>query len=149
MEKFYNDYYLCEYVKKYCIKQIECDKQGYFIFSKINEVNNYKNFKEFIEHFSKQFFKEQLSIEGLLDKEDSLAIEKAMNSIAYPFVLNIDRLKVLDSSITEEQAKDIFGISISDIYNITGLIIIRVLMYNDYLYRKKMTSNDRINFLVQ
>ena len=69
-----------------------------------------------------------------------------MNSIPYPFLLNIDRLKVLNESITEQESKDIFGISISDIYNITALIIIRVLVYNDYLYRKKMTSNDKINF---
>lgn len=144
VEKLYNDYYLHDYVKKYRIKSVEFDKQGYFIFSKINQANNYKKFSTFIEDFSKQFFKENLNIEKF--KEDSFSIEKAMNSISYPFLLNIDRLKVLNESITEQESKDIFGISISDIYNITALIIIRVLVYNDYLYRKKMTSNDKINF---
>ena len=136
VEKFYNDYYLGDYVKKYRVNEIEFDKQGYFIFSKINEIDDYKDFNEYIKHFSKQFFKESLSV-GLLDKSDSLAIDKAMSSILYPFILNIDRLKILDSAITEEQSIDIFGISISDIYDITGLIILRVLIYNDYVYRKK------------
>lgn len=145
VEKFYYDYYLCDYVKKYCIKEIEFDKQGYFMFSKINQIDNYKNFNKYIEHFSKEFFKENLSMDSL-DQEDSLAIDKAMSSISYPFILNIDRLKILDFSITEEQSKNIFGISISDIYNITGLIILRVLMYNEYVYNKNMTSNDKIKF---
>lgn len=144
IEKFYNDYYLNDCVKKYCIKNIECDKQGYFIFSKINQVNNYETFDKFIEYFSEQFFRENLNIEQF--KEDSFSIEKAVNSISYPFLLSIDRLKILDESITYEQAKNIFGMSISDIYNITALIIIRVLVYNDYLYKRKMTSNDRIIF---
>ncbi len=144
VEKLYNDYYLCDYVKKYKIKNIEFDKQEYFIFSKINQVNNYKRIDEFIKYFSKEFLKENLNLEKF--KKDTFSIEKAMNSIAYPFLLNIDRLKILEQSITNEQARMIFGISVSDIYNITGLIIIRILVYNDYLYRKKMTSDDKINF---
>ncbi len=108
-------------------------KKGILFFQKFDD---YKDFNEYIKHFSKQFFKESLSV-GLLDKSDSLAIDKAMSSILYPFILNIDRLKILDSAITEEQSIDIFGISISDIYDITGLIILRVLIYNDYVYRKK------------
>lgn len=145
VEKFYNDYYLRDYVKRCRIKKIEFDKQGYFVFSKINQIDDYKDFNEYIKHFSKQFFKKNLSID-LLDKSDSLAIDKAMSSILYPFILNIDRLKILDSAITEEQAINIFGTSISDIYDITGLIILRVLIYNDYIYRKNMTSNDRMIF---
>ena len=58
VEKFYNDYYLGDYIKKYRIKKIEFDKQGYFVFSKINQINDYKDFNENIKHFSKQFFKE-------------------------------------------------------------------------------------------
>lgn len=145
VEKFYNDYYLGDYVKQYRVNEIEFNKQGYFVFSKINEIDDYKNFNEYIKHFSKQFFKESSSV-NLLDKSDSLAIDKAMSSILYPFILNIDRLKILDSAITEEQAINIFGISISDVYNITGLIILRVLIYNDYIYRKNMTCNDRMIF---
>ena len=145
VERFYNDYYLGDHIKRCRIKKIEFDKQGYFVFSKINQIDDYKDFDEYIKHFSKQFFKENLNID-LLDKSDSLAIDKAMSSILYPFILNIDRLKILDSAITEEQAINIFGISISDIYDITGLIILRVLIYNDYIYRKNMTSNDRMIF---
>lgn len=145
VEKFYNDYYLGDYIKKYRIKKIEFDKQGYFVFSKINQIDDYKDFNEYIRYFSEQFFKENLSID-LLDKSDSLAVDKVLGSIPYPFILNIDRLKILDSAITEEQAINIFGISISDIYAITGLIILRVLIYNDYIYRKNMTSNDKIIF---
>ena len=33
-----------------------------------------------------------------------------------------------------------------EFYNITGLIILRVLIYNDYIYRKNMTCNDRMIF---
>lgn len=145
VEKFYNDYYLGDYIKKYRIKKIEFDKQGYFVFSKINQIDDYKDFNEYIRYFSEQFFKENLSID-LLDKSDSLAVDKVLGSIPYPFILNIDRLKILDSAITEEQAINIFGISISDIYAITGLIILRVLIYNDYIYRKNMTSNYKIIF---
>lgn len=56
----------------------------------------------------------------------TLTIDKAMSSILYPFILKIDRLKILDSAITEKQAINIFGISISDIYAITGLIILKI-----------------------
>lgn len=111
VERFYNDYYLGDHIKRCRIKKIEFDKQGYFVFSKINQIDDYKDFDEYIKHFSKQFFKENLSID-LLDKSDSLAIDKAMSSILYPFILNIDRLKILDYAITEEQAINIFGISI-------------------------------------
>lgn len=145
IRKIYNDYYLHNVIKKEAINEIKFDKQGFYIFSKINSSKKFKNADDFIKYYAKQFYSDKFSLP--IDKQkDSFNIEKAMNSIIYPFIANIDRLKILGSSITKDDAIKIFGISISDIYIITSIIILRVLLYNHHLSEKNMTSNERINF---
>lgn len=145
IELFYEDYYLQNLTKNKIFKRVEFDKQAFYIFSKINKLNKFRDINQFIEYYSKKFFVEKISLK-FLKKEDSLKVEKALGNISYPFIINIDRLKILENSITEDLAIKIFGMSFSDIYKITGLIILRTLLYNDYLSNKKMTSYERINF---
>lgn len=147
VELFYRDYYLIEKNNKIPVafKKIKFDKLRFYIFSNINRINEFKNLDEFIDYFSTKYFQENFSLDSLA-KIDYLEIEKKILNITYSFYTNLDRIKILEKSISESLAIKIFGISIFDIYNITALIILRVLLYNDYIYYYKMTSNERLSF---
>lgn len=147
IELFYEDYYLNDQSRSELnvFKKIRFDKLGFYIFSNINKVNEFTNLNEFIQYYSAKYFEKTFSLNSL-SKIDYLEVEKKIGNISYPFYVNIDRLKILEKSISENIAITIFGISICDIYNITGLIILRILLYNDYILHQKTMTYERLKF---
>lgn len=143
VEKFYNDNWLGKFIEEYRINIREDEKVMKFILSNINQINEYKDFNEYIEYFSKECWKNIRK--NIFDKNNSLEIEKNIINIKYPFILNIQRLEILSNALTEEQEKIIFGISILDIINITYLIILRLNTYNIYnVYKERIVKKNII-----
>lgn len=65
IELFYEDYYLQNLTKNKIFKRVEFDKQAFYIFSKINKLNKFRDINQFIEYYSKKFFVEKISLKFL------------------------------------------------------------------------------------
>lgn len=102
VELFYRDYYLIEKNNKIPVafKKIKFDKLRFYIFSNINRINEFKNLDEFIDYFSTKYFQENFSLDSLA-KIDYLEVEKKILNITYSFYTNLDRIKILEKSISE------------------------------------------------
>lgn len=57
VEKFYNDYYLGDYVQQYRVNEIEFNKQGYFVFQKLMKLMIIKILMNILNIFLNNFLK--------------------------------------------------------------------------------------------
>ena len=139
ISRIFWDYYFQDIYPEFKLRDIELDTQLFYLIKLINNCEKYHEIDLFIKFGLIEFQKKITAFENF-PKNDSLYAEKVLLHLQYPWYPSLERLRIIEGSLSESDCRRFIDISIESIYRITSIVIIRTLLYSTSFAKNKLNS---------